>query len=206
MRQVGLLLTALLSGGRARTGAGDRRSAGARQVCLAPAFGQASGHQKPKPRPTTKGVGGCQAAKAPSQQAAEKPAAAPQWPPHRRRPRLRRRRRHRPRCRPHRRTPSPWCRCRHRRQPRNRRTATTAADLGQRRQRGNPTGAGLRVTFGAGQSDLSPASAAAIKSIVQSAPAGDSTSLAIRNCRRQGTCNVTYCSSRRSSTSASTSR
>jgi outer membrane protein OmpA-like peptidoglycan-associated protein len=38
------------------------------------------------------------------------------------------------------------------------------------------TGAGLRVTFGAGQSDLSPASAAAIKSIVQSAPAGDSTS------------------------------
>jgi outer membrane protein OmpA-like peptidoglycan-associated protein len=38
------------------------------------------------------------------------------------------------------------------------------------------TDAGLRVTFGAGQTDLSPASAAAIKSIVQSAPAGDSTS------------------------------
>jgi outer membrane protein OmpA-like peptidoglycan-associated protein len=38
------------------------------------------------------------------------------------------------------------------------------------------TGAGLRVTFGAGQTDLSPASAAAIKSIVQSTPTGDSTS------------------------------
>jgi outer membrane protein OmpA-like peptidoglycan-associated protein len=38
------------------------------------------------------------------------------------------------------------------------------------------TGAGLRVTFGAGQSDLSPASAAAIKRIVESAPAGDSGS------------------------------
>ena len=38
------------------------------------------------------------------------------------------------------------------------------------------TGAGLRVTFGAGQADLSPASAAAIKNIVQSAPAGDSAS------------------------------
>jgi outer membrane protein OmpA-like peptidoglycan-associated protein len=38
------------------------------------------------------------------------------------------------------------------------------------------TGTGLRVTFGAGQADLSPASAEAIKSIVQSAPMGDSTS------------------------------
>ncbi len=38
------------------------------------------------------------------------------------------------------------------------------------------TGAGLRVTFGAGQADLSPASAAAIKNVVQSAPAGDSAS------------------------------
>ncbi len=38
------------------------------------------------------------------------------------------------------------------------------------------TGAGLRVTFGAGQSDLSPASAAAIKTIVQSASAGDGAS------------------------------
>jgi outer membrane protein OmpA-like peptidoglycan-associated protein len=37
-------------------------------------------------------------------------------------------------------------------------------------------GAGLRVTFGSGQTDLSPASAAAIKSVVQSAPPGDSTS------------------------------
>jgi outer membrane protein OmpA-like peptidoglycan-associated protein len=38
------------------------------------------------------------------------------------------------------------------------------------------TGGGLRVTFGAGQADLSPASADAIKGVVQSAPAGDSTS------------------------------
>jgi outer membrane protein OmpA-like peptidoglycan-associated protein len=37
------------------------------------------------------------------------------------------------------------------------------------------TGAGLRVTFGAGETDLSPASAEAIKNIVQSAPAGAST-------------------------------
>jgi outer membrane protein OmpA-like peptidoglycan-associated protein len=37
-------------------------------------------------------------------------------------------------------------------------------------------GAGLRVTFGAGEADLSPASAAAIKDVVQSAPVGDSTS------------------------------
>jgi outer membrane protein OmpA-like peptidoglycan-associated protein len=37
------------------------------------------------------------------------------------------------------------------------------------------TGTGLRVTFGAGQSDLSPASAAAIKSVVQSAASGDGT-------------------------------
>jgi outer membrane protein OmpA-like peptidoglycan-associated protein len=38
------------------------------------------------------------------------------------------------------------------------------------------TGAGLRVTFGAGEADLSPASAEAIKRVVQSAPAGDATS------------------------------
>jgi outer membrane protein OmpA-like peptidoglycan-associated protein len=38
------------------------------------------------------------------------------------------------------------------------------------------TGAGLRVTFGSGQADLSPASAEAIKNTVKSAPAGDSTS------------------------------
>ncbi len=37
------------------------------------------------------------------------------------------------------------------------------------------TGAGLRVTFGSEQADLSPASAAAIKSVVQAAPTGDST-------------------------------
>jgi outer membrane protein OmpA-like peptidoglycan-associated protein len=37
-------------------------------------------------------------------------------------------------------------------------------------------GAGLRVTFGAGQSDLSPASAAAIKGIVQSAQVGETVS------------------------------
>lgn len=37
------------------------------------------------------------------------------------------------------------------------------------------THAGLRVTFGAGQADLSPASADAIKGVVQSAPAGDDT-------------------------------
>jgi outer membrane protein OmpA-like peptidoglycan-associated protein len=36
-------------------------------------------------------------------------------------------------------------------------------------------GAGLRVTFGAAEADLSPASAEAIRTIVQSAPAGDST-------------------------------
>ncbi|HME25548.1 MAG TPA: OmpA family protein [Acetobacteraceae bacterium] len=38
------------------------------------------------------------------------------------------------------------------------------------------TGTGLRVTFGAGQAELNPASADAIKNIVQSAPAGDNTS------------------------------
>jgi outer membrane protein OmpA-like peptidoglycan-associated protein len=38
------------------------------------------------------------------------------------------------------------------------------------------TTGGLRVTFGAGQTDLSPASASAIKSVVQSAPPGDNTS------------------------------
>ena len=38
------------------------------------------------------------------------------------------------------------------------------------------TGAGLRVTFGAGDAELSPASAGAIKNVVQSAPSGGSTS------------------------------
>jgi len=38
-----------------------------------------------------------------------------------------------------------------------------------------PTGAGLRVTFGSGQSDLSPASATAIQNLVKAAPSGDST-------------------------------
>jgi outer membrane protein OmpA-like peptidoglycan-associated protein len=38
------------------------------------------------------------------------------------------------------------------------------------------TGTGLRVTFGTGQADLSPASAAAIKSVVQSVPQGDNVS------------------------------
>jgi outer membrane protein OmpA-like peptidoglycan-associated protein len=38
------------------------------------------------------------------------------------------------------------------------------------------TGSGLRVTFGAGDANLSPASAAAIKTVVQSAPGGGSTS------------------------------
>ena len=41
------------------------------------------------------------------------------------------------------------------------------------------TGAGLRVTFGAGETDLSPASAAAIKGLVQSAPTGDTTSFEV---------------------------
>jgi outer membrane protein OmpA-like peptidoglycan-associated protein len=38
------------------------------------------------------------------------------------------------------------------------------------------TGAGLRVTFGAGETDLSPVSAAAIQNLVRTAPQGDSTS------------------------------
>jgi outer membrane protein OmpA-like peptidoglycan-associated protein len=38
------------------------------------------------------------------------------------------------------------------------------------------TGAGLRVTFGAGEAELSPASADAIKNVVRSAPPGDNTS------------------------------
>jgi outer membrane protein OmpA-like peptidoglycan-associated protein len=38
------------------------------------------------------------------------------------------------------------------------------------------TGAGLRVTFGGGEAELSPASASAIKNLVQAAPAGGSTS------------------------------
>ena len=58
------------------------------------------------------------------------------------------------------------------RRHRHRRRRSPTAPPARRR----PTGAGLRVTFGAGQADLSPASAAAIKSIVQTAPAGDSTS------------------------------
>jgi outer membrane protein OmpA-like peptidoglycan-associated protein len=37
------------------------------------------------------------------------------------------------------------------------------------------THAGLRVSFGVGEADLSPASAAAIKGVVQSAPTGDDT-------------------------------
>ena len=37
-------------------------------------------------------------------------------------------------------------------------------------------GTGLRVTFGAGETDLSPASAAAIQNVVKAAPTGDSTS------------------------------
>lgn len=39
-----------------------------------------------------------------------------------------------------------------------------------------PTGKGLRVTFGAGQSDLSPASAAAIQGLVKGVPNGDGSS------------------------------
>lgn len=39
-----------------------------------------------------------------------------------------------------------------------------------------PSGQGLRVTFGAGQSDLSPSSAAAIQDLVKATPAGDGTS------------------------------
>ena len=135
------------------------------------------GTQKSKPRPTPKATAAAKPQEPPSQQAAEKPATAPPVatasPP----PTTSTPQRHRPRCRPHHRTPSPWCRCRHRRQPRNRRhrhhrrrSPTSAASAA------TTTGAGLRVTFGAGQTDLSPASAAAIKSIVQSAPAGDSTS------------------------------
>ena len=38
------------------------------------------------------------------------------------------------------------------------------------------TSGGLRVTFGSGETDLSPASASAIHGFVQSAPSGDSTS------------------------------
>jgi outer membrane protein OmpA-like peptidoglycan-associated protein len=38
------------------------------------------------------------------------------------------------------------------------------------------TGTGLRVTFGTGESDLSPASATAIHALVQAAPSGDTTS------------------------------
>jgi outer membrane protein OmpA-like peptidoglycan-associated protein len=45
-------------------------------------------------------------------------------------------------------------------------SATTAA---------TKVGAGLRVTFGAAEADLSPASAEAIRNIVQTAPAGDGT-------------------------------
>jgi outer membrane protein OmpA-like peptidoglycan-associated protein len=46
-------------------------------------------------------------------------------------------------------------------------TATTEASA---------TGTGLRVTFGAGETDLSPASAAAIQNVVKAAPPGDTTS------------------------------
>ncbi len=38
------------------------------------------------------------------------------------------------------------------------------------------SGGGLQVTFGAGQSDLSPASAAAVQALVKTAPTGDGTS------------------------------
>jgi outer membrane protein OmpA-like peptidoglycan-associated protein len=46
-------------------------------------------------------------------------------------------------------------------------TATSAASA---------TGNGLRVTFGAGETDLSPASATAIQNVVKAAPPGDTTS------------------------------
>lgn len=39
-----------------------------------------------------------------------------------------------------------------------------------------PSGQGLRVTFGTGQSDLSPSSAAAIQNLVKATPSGDGTS------------------------------
>ena len=41
------------------------------------------------------------------------------------------------------------------------------------------TSAGLRLTFAAGQSDLSPESAASIKTLASTAPAGDTTSFNI---------------------------
>jgi outer membrane protein OmpA-like peptidoglycan-associated protein len=39
-----------------------------------------------------------------------------------------------------------------------------------------PSGGGLTVTFGSGQADLSPTSAAAIQGLVKKAPSGDSIS------------------------------
>jgi outer membrane protein OmpA-like peptidoglycan-associated protein len=50
-------------------------------------------------------------------------------------------------------------------------TAATAA---------TPTSAGLRLTFAAGQSDLSPESSASIKQLTDSAPPGDSTTFNVQ--------------------------
>ena len=130
--------------GRARTGAGHRRSAGARRSCLAPNLRPGTRRaQKPKPRPAPTADRGRQAAKPPPQQATEKPAAAAAGG-HRiaAASDRRRRSRRRPRCRPRRRPtvalapvppPPPAA-------PGG--TATAAADLRQRRQRGNRDGRG----------------------------------------------------------------
>jgi outer membrane protein OmpA-like peptidoglycan-associated protein len=131
------------------------------------------GTQKPKPRPTTKATAAAKPQEPPSQQAAEKPATVPPAatasPPATSPP---------PATLP---TappdtvalvppPLPPAAAQQAAPPPPPPISESAASAA------TTTGAGLRVTFGTGQTDLSPASAAAIKSIVQSAPAGDSTS------------------------------
>jgi outer membrane protein OmpA-like peptidoglycan-associated protein len=174
MRQVCLLLTALLLAAapvQAQVTV-DLQALDKLPGAHPPARHQ--GTQKPKPRPTPKGTAAAKPQMPPAQQAAEKPATAPQVattsPP------------------PTTSTPPPA-------------TLPTAPPdtvalvpvpppaaaqpaappppppiSNSAASAATTTGAGLRVTFGAGETDLSPASAAAIKGIVQSAPAGDTTS------------------------------
>ncbi len=177
MRQTGLLLTALLlaaAPAQAQVTV-DLQALDKLPGARPPARHQ--GTQKPKPRPAPMGTAATKPQKTPSQQTDEKPAAAqtvataspppttstPQTPPA---------------------TlstappdtvalvpvPPPPAAAQPAAPPPPPPISDSAASAAA------STDAGLRVTFGAGQSDLSPASAAAIKSIVQSAPAGDSTS------------------------------
>jgi outer membrane protein OmpA-like peptidoglycan-associated protein len=176
MRQVCLLLTALLLAAapvQAQVTV-DLQALDRLPGAHPPARHQ--GTQKSKPRPTPKGTAAAKPQMPPAQQAAEKPATAPQVattssPPTTSTPQP-----------PPATLPTappdtvalvpvpPPAAAQPAAPPPPPPISDSAASAA------TTTGAGLRVTFGAGETDLSPASAAAIKGIVQSAPAGDTTS------------------------------